>query len=49
MAGGYDRIPTAAGNRGVETMKFSALAIIVAVAGYRMINDCICIPGAVCL
>jgi len=30
-------------------MKFAALAMIVAVGGYRLINGYICIPGVVCL
>ena len=43
------KIPAAASDRGAESMKFAALALIVAVAGYRMINGYICIPGVVCL
>ena len=30
-------------------MKFAALAVVVAVAGYRLINGYICIPGVACL
>ena len=43
------KILAAASDRGAESMKFAALALIVAVAGYRMINGYICIPGVVCL